>query len=115
MKEDLLEPTIEGNPDKKNLVIGWGSTYGVISEIVSDNPEFTHVHFEHIYPLPDSVEDLLRNADKIIVVENNATGQFANLLQMTYGIKLNQRILKYNGEPFHVDELEQKLKEKAHD
>lgn len=115
MKEDLLEPTIEGNPDKKNLVIGWGSTYGVISEIVSDNPEFTHVHFEHIYPLPDSIEDLLRNADKIIVVENNATGQFANLLQMTYGIKLNQRILKYNGEPFHVDELEQKLKEKAHD
>ena len=113
MKEDLLEPMIEGSSDQKNLIIGWGSTYGVISEIVSDHPSLTHVHFEHIYPLPDSIEALLRNAENIVVVENNATGQFANLLQMTYGIKLNNRILKYNGEPFHVDELEQKIKEKA--
>ena len=94
MKEDLLEPMIEGSSDQKNLIIGWGSTYGVISEIVSDHPSLTHVHFEHIYPLPDSIEALLRNAENIVVVENNATGQFANLLQMIYGIKLNNRILK---------------------
>jgi len=114
MKEDILEPIIEGSSKKENLIIGWGSTYGVISEIVSDNPDLTHVHFEQVYPLPESVETLLSNAKHIVVVENNATGQFANLLQMTFGIKVPNRILKYNGEPYHVDELEQKLKEKAY-
>lgn len=114
MQDDILEPIIEGSNDKKNLIIGWGSTYGVIAEIVAENPEMTHVHFEQVYPLPASVEALLNKAKTIVVIENNATGQFANLLQMTYGIKLKNRILKYNGEPFHVDELEQKLKEKAY-
>jgi 2-oxoglutarate ferredoxin oxidoreductase subunit alpha len=114
MKEDILEPLIEGSIKKENLIIGWGSTYGVISEIVSDNPSLTHVHFEQVYPLPKSVEALLNNAKHIVVIENNATGQFANLLQMTYGVKIPNRILKYNGEPYHVDELEKKLKEKAY-
>ena len=45
------------------------------------------------------------------IIENNATGQFANLLQMTFGIKLPKRILKYNGEPFFIDELEVKFTE----
>lgn len=115
MKSDILEPIIEGSKTKDTLIIGWGSTYGVISEIVSENPKLTHVHFEQVYPLPESIEELLNNAKKIVIIENNATGQFANLLQMTYGIKLKDRILKYNGEPFHVDELELKLKEKLHD
>jgi len=115
MKPDILEPIIEGSKTKETLIIGWGSTYGVISEIVSENPNLTHVHFEQVYPLPESVEELLNNAKKIVIIENNATGQFANLLQMTYGIKLKDRILKYNGEPYHVDELELKLKEKLHD
>lgn len=114
MTDDILEPTIEGSKSKKKLIIGWGSTYGVISEIVSDNKDLTHVHFEQVYPLPASVEALLNKAESIVIIENNASGQFANLLQMTYGIKLKNRILKYNGEPYHVDELEQLLKEKAY-
>jgi len=105
MKPDVLEPIQEGSKDGEILIVGWGSTYGIIKEVVEAKPNWTHLHFEQVFPLPASVEATLRKAKQVVVVENNATGQFANLLQMTFAIKLDQRILKYSGEPFHVDEL----------
>ena len=111
MEVDIIKPHLEGNKTGENLIIGWGSTYGVLSELIADKPEWTLLHFEQVYPLPVDLEKQLSNAKKIIIVENNAVGQFANLLQMTYGIKLPNRILKYNGEPFFIDELETKFTE----
>lgn len=43
-------------------------------------------------------------------MENNATGQFANLLKLEYGVKISDTILKYDGDPFSVEEVVQKLK-----
>lgn len=111
MEEDIVQPYVVGNKDEKNLIIAWGSTYGVLNELIADKPDWTLMHFEQVYPLPLGLEERLVKAEKIVVIENNATGQFANLLQMTYGIKLPKRILKYNGEPFFIDELEVKFTE----
>ena len=114
MEEDIVQPYVVGNKDEKNLIIAWGSTYGVLNELIADKPDWTLMHFEQVYPLPLGLEERLAKAEKIVVIENNATGQFANLLQMTYGIKLPKRILKYNGEPFFIDELEVKFTEVSH-
>ena len=43
--------------------------------------------------------------EKIIVLENNFSGQFANLLKLEYGVKITDTILKYNGDPFSVEEV----------
>jgi 2-oxoglutarate ferredoxin oxidoreductase subunit alpha len=111
MKEDILEPLISGSNKHEHLVLSWGSTYGVIEEALSTHPEWdkTHLHFTQVYPLPESLKDIIAHAKSILVIENNATGQFANLIQMTYGVKVTQRILKYNGEPYHIDELIAKM------
>ncbi len=115
MRQDIMEPLIEGADKKEDLVLSWGSTYGVIEEALATHPKWglTHVHFTQVYPLPSSLEALITQAKTITVIENNATGQFANLIQMTYGIKVNRRILKYNGEPYHIDELIAKLEEQS--
>ena len=115
MVGDFLEPKVSGSPLNKDLVLSWGSTYGVIEEALSTHPEWkkTHLHFTQVYPLPESLGTLLDQADSITVIENNATGQFASLIQQTYGIKVDRRILKYNGEPYHIDELVTRLEEQA--
>jgi 2-oxoglutarate ferredoxin oxidoreductase subunit alpha len=59
-----------------------------------------------VFPLPKHLDSALAKAKSITVIENNATGQLANLIQQTYGIKVTRRINKSTGEPFHVDELE---------
>ena len=115
MKEDLMEPLISGSDSHEDLVLSWGSTYGVIEEALSTHPTWnkTHLHFTQVYPLPESLGNLINKAKRITVIENNATGQFANLIQMTYGIKVDKRILKYNGEPYHIDELVALMEEQA--
>jgi 2-oxoglutarate ferredoxin oxidoreductase subunit alpha len=48
---------------------------------------------------------------KLICAENNAGGQFAELLKRELGLAVDHRILKYNGECFTVEELCRSLKD----
>jgi len=34
---------------------------------------------------------------------------------MRFAVKVTKRILKYNGEPYHIDELNQILEENTHE
>ena len=61
------------------------------------------------FPL-DEFKEAIKGAKKIISVENNARGQLRQLLSC-HGIKIDEEILKYDGRPFSVDELKDKLKE----
>ncbi len=106
-----IEPKIFGNKNGKKLVVGWGSTYGAIKESINklDDENIKYAHFTQIYPLPKSTKELLQNADELIIVENNFTGQFARLIKMELGIDFDETILKANGLPFTVEELMKSL------
>ena len=58
-----------------------------------------------------SVLEYFTNAKNVICVENNYTGQFANLLKLELDIRVDEKILKYNGLPFSVEELVSKINE----
>ena len=49
----------------------------------------------YIRPLPDSILDEIKKAKKVILVENNATGQLAELISKKTGIQIKNKILKY--------------------
>ncbi len=106
-----VEAKIFGNPNGKKLVVGWGSTYGALKEAVDklDDENIKYAHFTQVYPLPKSTKELLQNAEELIIVENNFTGQFARLIKMELGIDFDETILKANGLPFTVEELMRSL------
>jgi 2-oxoglutarate ferredoxin oxidoreductase subunit alpha len=56
------------------------------------------------------VADVLRTSRQVVVVENNFTGQMANLIRQQTGIECS-KVVKYNGAPFSPKELYQRLKE----
>ncbi len=99
------------------LIIGFNSTRGVIEEAMGrlqkDGMKVNHAHIRLIHPFPtDELLPLVRTAKKIAVVENNATGQLANIIKMNVGHndKIN-KILKYDGNPFLPHEVHTKCKE----
>jgi 2-oxoglutarate ferredoxin oxidoreductase subunit alpha len=55
-------------------------------------------------------QEYLERAEKIIVVENNATSQLGSLLMLETGIEPDGSILKYDGHPFSVEELAGRLR-----
>ena len=66
-------------------------------------------HFGEVYPFHPGVKKMLARK-KVVVMENNATGQFANLLGQELGIEVSERILKYDGAPFSVEEVMEKIR-----
>lgn len=91
-------------------IIGWGSTKHIIKEAVArlDDERVSTIHFSWVHPISESQLASLQKAKYIIVVENNATGQFAKLLRL-HGITVHAQILKSDGLSFFVDELREKL------
>ncbi len=99
------------------LIIGFNSTRGAIEEAMGrlekEGMKVNHAHIRLIHPFPtDELLPLVRTAKKIAVVENNATGQLANIIKMNVGYneKIN-KILKYDGNPFLPHEVHTKCKE----
>ncbi len=107
----LLPParTEGGTVEGKALVVGWGSSYGVIREALDllDTP-IEHLHLRHLHPMPEGVGELLHRFDKVIVVEHN-TGQLAFVLQGQF-VRSVERITKVQGQPFTREELAERLR-----
>ncbi len=109
---EALPPVISATAKKaKTLVVTWGSNFGVVQEVMGriGSEKFGHVHFPQVYPLPAEGKKLLAKAEKVVVVENNASGQFADLLGREYGIEVTHRILQSDGNPFSVETLTKRL------
>jgi 2-oxoglutarate ferredoxin oxidoreductase subunit alpha len=99
------------------LIVGFGSTRGAIEEAVArlekDGIKVNHAHVRLIHPFPiDELLPLVKSAKRIAVVEQNATGQLANIIKMNvgFGEKVN-KIVKYDGNPFLPNEIHTKCKE----
>lgn len=105
--EDSLEPELIGNPKFKKLVIGWGSTYSAIKESleIKNDSKTAFLYCKQVYPLHPKIADYIKQAKETVLVENNATGQFAKLIKRETGLSVSRQILQYNGFPFSVEKL----------
>jgi 2-oxoglutarate ferredoxin oxidoreductase subunit alpha len=103
----LLEPPkIFGPSNTQVTLMGWGSTEGVIREAMEKLAEeegivANHLQIKWLVPLhSEEILSLLSQSKKIIIVENNYSGQFARYLRSETGIVANGHVRKYDGEPF---------------
>ncbi|RME66507.1 MAG: 2-oxoacid:acceptor oxidoreductase subunit alpha, partial [Nitrospirae bacterium] len=113
LKEEALEPKYLG-PERPDVVLlCWGSTYGVVRE-VSEATGTGMLHFSQVWPiaLKDNWLSILREARKVIAVEQNATGQFARLLRSETSFQVDEIITKYDGRPFLYEELLEEVKKR---
>lgn len=100
---------VYGNKKSENVLVFWGSTKGAVIE-AAESLGLKAVQPLYLDPFPLwEMKKHLKNAKKIINVEINSTGQLGKLLKLN-GIEITDSILKYDGMPFTVDELEEKFK-----
>jgi len=103
-----------GDSDADTLVLSWGSNEGAMREALDFlDDEGTDVRFisvPYIFPRPDLSEEI-EAAEDVIVVECNATGQFADIIEHD-ALERVKRINKYNGVRFKADELAESVEEK---
>ncbi|MFC0188820.1 2-oxoacid:acceptor oxidoreductase subunit alpha [Fictibacillus aquaticus] len=112
-------PVVKNAPHEEAdiLLVGFNSTRGVIEEAMPRLEEqgikVNHAHIRLLHPFPATeFKELADRAKKIVVVENNATGQLASIIKLNTGNheKISS-ILKYDGNPFLPSEVTAKAKE----
>jgi 2-oxoglutarate ferredoxin oxidoreductase subunit alpha len=104
-----------GDKTSKNMVISWGSPKGAILEAMSKLGEegfsLGFLQIRMIQPFPkEYVGKVLEGSRKIITVENNYSGQLAEVVKEKTGMQANFHILKYSGRPMSTTEVYDALK-----
>ncbi len=106
----MIKPD-SGNETGKLVVLGWGSTSGVIKtavrELIAEGYDVAHVHLHHINPFPKNLGDLLKGYDKILIPEMNC-GQLIQLIRAKYLLPA-EGLSKVQGLPFTTAELRNKI------
>jgi 2-oxoglutarate ferredoxin oxidoreductase subunit alpha len=109
--QDIPPLEIFGNPDADLLVLGWGSTQGVIRQVVQklnrQGIPVAATHLRHLNPLPADLLEVARRYKRVLLPEMN-TGQLWYHLRGT--LLLDCELLsKVQGQPFSPAEIEAKI------
>jgi len=103
LKKDLQEPEHLGEKEPDILLIGWGSMDGPLREAVDllnagEGPRVGALVFGDVWPLPERrLRKYAQQAKQRINVEQNYTGQLAQLIREQTGIAMDASVLKYDG------------------
>jgi 2-oxoglutarate ferredoxin oxidoreductase subunit alpha len=108
----FVSPTIYGAEEADITIVGWGSTKLVARQLLQETggtingKKVNYMHFTHVWPMDgDKITEILKSQKRLVLVENNSTAQFGQLLRQETGIKIDDKYLKYDGRPVFVSEL----------
>src|SRR5258706_12761999 len=113
----LAPPKLVGPENAAVTLVGWGSTEGVIREAVEklageEGIVANQLAIKWIVPFHTAeVTRILSHSKKIIIIENNFSGQFARYLRSETGMSAHGHIRKYDGEPFMPHHIVNAVKE----
>ena len=113
IQNDIPEAEIIGEPKGNLLVIGWGGTFGAITEAVASvraqGVKVSQVHLKYLNPLPKNLGEVLKGFKNILVPELNL-GQLSKILRSEYLVKTIS-FPKLKGLPFKSIEIQNKILE----
>jgi 2-oxoglutarate ferredoxin oxidoreductase subunit alpha len=115
LRREIGPPEIYPAGNAELTLMGWGSTHGVIKEAVDtlnqNGVTARMMHYSELFPFDIRHAPMpLLEKSKIIAVENNFTGQFADFFSAQTGLSIDQKILKYDGRPFTSHEIIEHIK-----
>jgi len=109
-----IPPTkIFGSSEGELLVVGWGSTFGAITQAVTEarkmGLQVSSIHVKYMNPLPPDLGTVIRRFRKVLAPEENS-GQFRMMLRANYLIEPTG-LNKVQGQALNSDEILGKIKE----
>jgi 2-oxoglutarate/2-oxoacid ferredoxin oxidoreductase subunit alpha len=109
----IPEQELDNGPEQGDLlVLGWGSTYGVIktavAELLAEGHSVAHAHLRYLRPFPRNLGQMLRNYKKVLIPEIN-NGQLVKIIRAEYLVDA-QAYNKIMGVPITKGELIEAIK-----
>lgn len=98
-------------------VVSWGCTKGAILDAMAVlktdyQLDVNFLQIRMMSPFPtEAVKKILKNAKLVVDVENNYSGQLAQIIEMRTGFEIEHFILKWSGRPISQTEMVSALQE----
>jgi 2-oxoglutarate ferredoxin oxidoreductase subunit alpha len=114
---DDIPPLAVDDPDgdAELLVLGWGSTYGVVRTAArrarDGGKKVATAHLIHVNPLPKNTGDVVRAYRKVLIPEMNL-GQLAMIIRSRFLVDADS-YRKVQGQPILTHELEEEILRRA--
>jgi len=113
LAEEIPALEVDGDKDAELLVLGWGSTYGVVQaaarRVREKGTPIATAHLRYVDPLPANTGDVVKSFSKVLVPELNC-GQLLSIIRAKFlvdAIGYN----KMEGLPILAEELEEGILE----
>jgi len=115
VKQNLPDPTVYGDTGAEIGVISWGSNKTVILDAIADlesqGLKIAFMQITYIWPLKEIViSDFIKSKNIIATIECNYRGQLRTLIKQSTGLDIKDKLQKYNGRPFYIEEVVNYLK-----
>jgi 2-oxoglutarate ferredoxin oxidoreductase subunit alpha len=107
---DEDKATLYGDPGAETAIVSWGSTKGVILDMIeklsNEGVKVKFIQLRLMHPFPAAlVEKMLAGTKTVIDIEMNHTSQLASLVRQHTGRQPDNLIVKYNGRPMTLEEV----------
>jgi 2-oxoglutarate ferredoxin oxidoreductase subunit alpha len=114
--EAEVKVEVEDKAEAGTLAVCFGSARGVVAEAVkrlqAKGLKVAVVHLKHVWPFPsEAVAGMIGKGRKVLTVEQNYTGQLAQLLSQECGVRVAGTVRRFDGRQFTVAEVEAGLEE----
>jgi 2-oxoglutarate ferredoxin oxidoreductase subunit alpha len=116
LAKELKQPELKGSTDADVTVIFAGSTKGPVREAIftleKEGIKVNYLQISYLNPFPsEKVSNVINSARKIVVVDNNFTGQLCDIIKEKTGKSIAHKILKYDGRPIYPEEIHDTINE----
>jgi 2-oxoglutarate/2-oxoacid ferredoxin oxidoreductase subunit alpha len=109
--QDVPDLQVDGDNSGELLVVGWGGTYGAITEAIiklrKEGYKVSQAHFKYLNPFPKNTGEVLSRFKKILIPEINL-GQLATIIRSQFLIPVEQ-LNVVRGLPLRTSDIENKI------
>ncbi len=115
--DELPEPVVYGDQNPDISFVGWGSVKNTMLDVIDCLSEFSdkkiaYLHYEYMYPLKTkAMKEFASKAKRLVLIENNATGQLGQIITAKTEIPFWEKLLKCDGRPFFIEDVLDFIKE----
>jgi 2-oxoglutarate ferredoxin oxidoreductase subunit alpha len=112
VRDSIPTPQVHGPQQGDVLVLGWGSTVGIITQAVeqaqAEDKAVSRIHMIHVWPFPYGLDEIFARFKAVLIPEMNM-GQMARLMRSEYPHHNFISYPKVTGQPFLTSEIKEKI------
>lgn len=107
LTKELPEPEYYGSKNPDIVFVGFGSVKNTLLDVIKMGVKnIGYLHYQYIYPLKtEKILNLYESGTRLVSIENNQTGQLSRLIKEESGLDIPEKLLKFDGRPFFVEDI----------